>query len=67
MAQGCNSVALIQSTSFLSIKGDITPVQKPGKSWRKINAPDHDWDQSKTYAVTPMTHLFLETKEVMIN
>ncbi|XP_066915452.1 uncharacterized protein [Clytia hemisphaerica] len=45
------------------VYGDITPVQKPGKSWRKINAPDHDWDQSKTYAVTPMTHLFLETKE----
>ena len=49
---------------FKLSSGDNTPVQKPGKSWKKITAPDHDWDQSRTYAVTPMTHLFLQTKMV---
>ena len=41
--------------------GDITPVQKPGKTWGSVEYPDHDWDQSRNNAVTPMTHLFLRT------
>ena len=40
---------------------DVSPVQKPGKTWKKLSLADHDWDQSKTNAVTPMSHLFLET------
>lgn len=43
------------------VLADCCPVQKPGKTWKKINLPDHDWDQSKTNAITPMSHLFLET------
>ncbi|CAC5422873.1 SGSM3 [Mytilus coruscus] len=33
-----------------------------GKTWVVCEAPDHDWDQSRTNAITPMGHLFLETK-----
>ena len=40
---------------------DITPVQKPSKLWKDVEYLDHDWDQSRTNAVTPMTHLFLRT------
>lgn len=41
--------------------GDISPVQRPGKTWKKREGilPDHEWDQSRRNAVTPMTHLFL--------
>ncbi len=44
------------------IMADIAPVQLPGPSWKKRELPDHSWDQSRTYAITPMTFLFLETK-----
>ena len=40
---------------------DTCPV-RPGKTWKKINLPDHHWDQSKINAVTLMTHLFMESK-----
>ena len=40
---------------------EICPVQKPGKTWSEIEYLDHDWDQSRTNAVTPMTHLFMDT------
>ena len=40
---------------------DIMPVQKPSKLWKDVEYLDHDWDQSHTNAVTPMTHLFLST------
>ena len=39
---------------------DIQPVQNPGKSWKQISYPDHTFDQSRTNAVYPMTHLFLD-------
>ena len=44
------------------ICADISPVQVPGKTWKKRDSvlPDHSWDQSRTNAVTPMTHLFLQ-------
>ncbi|CAC5400242.1 unnamed protein product [Mytilus coruscus] len=35
-----------------------------GKTWVVCEAPDHDWNQSRTNAITPMGHLFLETKIV---
>ncbi len=28
------------------IQADVAPVQKPGKTWRKITLPDHDWDRT---------------------
>ncbi|KAK3107079.1 hypothetical protein FSP39_006642 [Pinctada imbricata] len=33
-----------------------------GKTWKVTELPDHDWDQSKNNAITPMGHLFLESK-----
>ena len=43
------------------IQADVSPVQRPGKSWWKIVIPDHDWSRETQYSVTPMMHLFLET------
>lgn len=45
-----------------TVCGDIAPVLKPGRSWRNFETPDHTFDQSRKNAVTPMTHLFMETK-----
>ena len=33
-----------------------------GKSWLQRERPDHQFNQSRTNACTPMTHLFLETR-----
>ena len=35
---------------------------KPGRLWKKQVYPDHTFDQSRNNAVTPVSHLFLETK-----
>lgn len=45
------------------VHGDITPVQKPMKTWKQREGvlPDHDWEQGRANAVTPMAHLFMET------
>ena len=43
------------------INTDVSPIQKPGKSWRKIILPDHDSNRLAHNAITPMSHLFLET------
>ena len=34
-----------------------------GRTWRNIENPDHTFDSQQTNAITPMTHLFVETKE----
>ena len=44
------------------IPGDIYPVQQQGKTWKSMELPDHEWDQSRDNAVTPMAHLFMDTK-----
>ncbi|VDI33128.1 Hypothetical predicted protein [Mytilus galloprovincialis] len=51
------------------ICADIDPVQNIGKSWKKDNRLDHQFDQSRTNACTPMTHLFLQsiTSDAIIN
>ena len=43
----------------------MSPVQKPGKTWRKMILPDHDWNRLAHNAVTPMTHLFLKTETIL--
>ena len=43
------------------VHSDVSPVQKPGKTWRKMTLPDHDWNRSAHNAITPMSHLFIET------
>ena len=45
------------------ICGDIPPVQLPGKSWKPITYPDHTFEQGKTNAVYPKTHLFMDTSK----
>ena len=40
---------------------EISPVQKPRRTWSNVEYLDHDWDQGRTHAVTPMTHLFMNT------
>lgn len=44
------------------INGELPPVLKPGRTWKKVEYPDHTFDQSRNNAVTPITHLFLESK-----
>ncbi|KAJ7394611.1 hypothetical protein OS493_000429 [Desmophyllum pertusum] len=34
-----------------------------GRTWKNIQNPDHTFDTSRTNAVTPMTHLLVETVE----
>ena len=43
----------------------MSPVKKPGKTWRKIVLQDHDWSRLGHNAVTPMTHLFLKTESIL--
>ena len=47
--------------------GDIPPVQKPMKTWEQTWGilPDHNWETGTTNAVTPMAHLFLESKVIL--
>ncbi len=40
--------------------GDISPVQRPGQTLKKRAVlPDHEWNQSRQNAVTPMAHLLM--------
>ena len=49
------------------VPGDIAPVQNPMKMWKQRSGilPDHDWEQGRQNAVTPMAHLFLESKAII--
>jgi hypothetical protein len=55
-----NAYVLDSKDAKRIVLADSCPVQKPGKTWKNIHLPDHDWDQSRTNAITPMSHLFLE-------
>lgn len=35
--------------------------------WKKVEYPNHTFDQSRNNAVTPITHLFLESKILPID
>ena len=37
------------------VPANITPVQKVGRTWKRIVHPNHTWVQGRTDAVTPMT------------
>ena len=54
--------AVISKDAKTGITADCSPVQNPGKNWKKLEIPDHTFDQSRTNQVTPMTFLCLETK-----
>lgn len=50
-------------SSDICFLGDIQPVQNPGKSWKKrLVYEDHTFNQSRTNAVYPMTHLLMDLK-----
>lgn len=63
-------VAHVNSASYLldsrdakcTVVGDIPPILKPGRLWKNETYPDHTFDRSRNNAVTPMSHLFVETK-----
>ena len=64
----CSNDCVIDSKDAKAIVcGDIQPVQHPGKSWRPITYEDHTFDQSRTNAVYPMTHLFMEAPKTSVN
>ncbi len=44
------------------VQADVSPVQRPGRTWRKITLPDHDWSGLAHNSITPMAHLFMETE-----
>jgi hypothetical protein len=56
------SVMIDSKDAKAKVHTDISPVQKPGKTWRKITLPDHDWAGLAHNAITPMTHLSMETE-----
>lgn len=47
--------------------GDIPPVQKPMKTWKQRwdILPDDNWEKCRTNGITPMAHLFLESKVIL--
>ena len=57
-----NNVMIDSKDAKAKVQADVSPVQKPGKTWRKHTLPDHDWSASVHNSVTPMTHLFMETE-----
>ena len=56
-----NNFMLDSKDAKAKVQSDVAPVQRPGKTWRTVNLPDHDWSKSTQTSVTPMTHLLLET------
>lgn len=57
-----NNVFIDSKDAKAKVQADVAPVQKPGKTWRKITLPDHDWSASAHNSITPMAHLFMETE-----
>ena len=51
--------AVVSKDAKAVILADISPVQKPGPSWKARELPDHSWDQSR---MTPMTFLIMDTQ-----
>ncbi len=63
-AEGGDNDQMIDSRDAKSaICGDIPPVQLPGKSWKSIIYPDHTFDQGRSNAVYPKTHLFMDASK----
>lgn len=55
-----NEILVDSKDTKAKISTDVSPVQKPSKSWRKIILPDHNWNRSAQNAITPMSHLFIQ-------
>jgi len=65
-AKNVNTCVVDSKDAKSIVPGDIAPVQKPMKTWKQRSGilPDHDWEQGRANAVTPMAHLFLETSSL---
>ncbi|KAL9977213.1 hypothetical protein ACROYT_G014592 [Oculina patagonica] len=59
--QNPNSYLLDSRDAKCTVVGDI-PLLKSGRLWKREVYPDHTFDQSRKNAVTPVSHLFVETK-----
>ena len=59
--QDLSQCIVVSKDAKAIIPGDISPVQRPGRSWKPKEHPDHSWDQSRVNAITPMTFLILNT------
>lgn len=60
--ENSNSYLLDSRDAKCTIVGDIPPVLKPGRLWKREIYPDHTFDQSRNNALTPVSHRFVETK-----
>ena len=61
-AENSDSHLVDSKDAKCTVCGDIDPVLRPGKSWQTFETPDHTFNQSRKNAVTPISHLFVETK-----
>lgn len=60
--QDLSHCLIVSKDAKAVIPTDISPVKHPGHTWKKrLQLPDHTWDQSQTNAKTPMTFLFLQS------
>lgn len=41
-----NNFMLNSKDAKAKVQSDVAPVQRPEKTWRKVNLPDHDWSKS---------------------
>lgn len=60
--QNSDSYLLDSKDTKCIVVGDIPPVLKLGWLWKREVYADHTFDQSRNNAVTPVSHLFVETK-----
>ncbi len=57
------NVVTISKDAKTVIPTNGAPVQRQGRTWSKrMELPDHTFDQSRLNTITPMTFLFLQTK-----
>ena len=62
VCQDLHQSVVVSKDAKAIISADISPVQRPGRSWkRKLELPDHSWDQYRINAITPMSFLFMNT------
>lgn len=55
-----NCILVDSKDAKAKIHSDVSSVQKPGKTWRKVILPDHNWNRSSQNVVTPISHLLME-------
>ena len=63
-AANANTCAVDSKDAKSIVPGDIAAVQKPIKTCKQRSGIllDHDWEQGRTNTVTPVAHLFFQSK-----